>query len=178
MAKASMNKNLGVSITCPQGLGETDRGRCVDRAACLLPPLVCMLCPIPPALIAQGGRNNINRHLAAKLTGLISSPWTPPANVIRRLRASKTLGTISRGLALARAVARYLERAPQADSIPLRKLLPIHNAVPNAIDAQDAKALATMLRRQGLPVEKRRGRPFLVVSDHVRAFVRAHKEAA
>lgn len=173
-----MRRQKGLSITCPAGLGETDRGRCIDRAACLLPPLVCMLCPIPPVLIAQGGRNNINRHLAARLPGLISSPWTPPAEVVRQLRVSHKPRTISRGLALARAVSRYLEQTPQADSIPLGKLLPIHNAVPMAVDVTSLKDFASIVRRQALPLEWRRGRPFLVVSDHVRAFVRAHKEAA
>lgn len=67
-----------ISITCPNGFGETDRARCLDRAACLLPPLACLLCNIPVALIAQGGTDPVNRKLAARLPGLISCPWKAP----------------------------------------------------------------------------------------------------
>ncbi len=67
-----------VSITCPNGFGETDRVRCLDRAACLLPPLACLLCHIPVVLIAQGGMDPMNRKIAARLPGLISCPWKAP----------------------------------------------------------------------------------------------------
>ncbi|MHC1791832.1 hypothetical protein [Solidesulfovibrio sp.] len=167
-----------ISITCPNGFGETDRSRCFDRARRLLPPMVCLLCPIPIILVAEGGRDNVNRQVFCRLDSLISSPWTPPPAVVRQIRASRAPRTITRGLALSRAVARYLAKAAGADLISLQKLLPIYNAVPMAVDLADVGELARVIRRQGLPLQFRQGRPFLVVSDHLRAFVRAHKEAA
>lgn len=67
-----------ISITCPNGFGETDRARCLDRAVCLIPPLACLLCNIPVVLIAQGGADPVNRKLAARLPGMISCPWKAP----------------------------------------------------------------------------------------------------
>lgn len=167
-----------VSITCPHGHGETDRSRCLDRAVCLLPPLTCLLCPIPMVLIAEGGRDNINRKVFRRLDSLISSPWTPPPAVLREIRISRLPGTIARGRSLAMAMGSYLSRSPYAERIPLRGLLSIHNAIPRAIDVQTVEDLARVCRRQGLSVSWQHGRAFLVVSDHVRAFVRAYVKAA
>lgn len=164
-----------LSITCPNGFGDTDRDRCFDRACCLLPPLACLLCQIPMVLVAEGGRDNLNRQVAARLPGLISSPWTPPPAVMREVRASRVPRTIGRGLALSQAVASYLEKNPEAEKILLTHLLRTYNNVPLAIDLPDVPALASICRRQCLPLLFRMGRTYLIVSDHLRAFVRAHK---
>ena len=66
---------MNQSIICPAGLGETDISRCLDR----MPETAqCLLCPIPVALIASGGTDNLNKHIAARLRHQISCPWTPP----------------------------------------------------------------------------------------------------
>ena len=66
---------MPTSITCPYGLGETDRTRCVDR----MPGSErCLRCPVPVALIASSGVDNLNRHVAARLRYRLSCPWTPP----------------------------------------------------------------------------------------------------
>jgi hypothetical protein len=162
------------TITCPQGFGETDRARCIDRAAVALDGTGCLLCPIPPVLIALGGEDELNQRLANRLQGLLSSAWTPPA----RKTPPSTFHKLSRGKGLSKAVAHYLASYPGATSIPLTKLLRIHNATQSAMDISSVDSLATAIRRQGLPLMWRGGRPFLTISEHTRAFLRSHKEAA
>lgn len=152
-------------VECPEGQGTTDRRRCFDLA---LTRPACWRCPIPVALIAHDGEDAVNRAAAACLSPLLSCPWTPPA----LQKASR--GAIPRAKALSLAIRAYLAKHPHAERLSISRLLPVHNAVPNAVDAPDAKALAALLRRQGLPLEWSKGRPFLKISDHVRAFVRAY----
>uniref|UniRef100_I2Q2L9 Uncharacterized protein n=1 Tax=Desulfovibrio sp. U5L TaxID=596152 RepID=I2Q2L9_9BACT len=68
----------GLTITCPEGYGETDRAACVKRVT-NQPGSRCLFCRIPVALIAADGDDEWNRIAAARLSTLISSSWPRPA---------------------------------------------------------------------------------------------------
>jgi hypothetical protein len=170
---------MTITITCPHGFGETDRSRCVDRVACLLPHLVCVTCPVPVALIAIDGMDA--DAVAGRLTRLLSSAWTPP--VVPRKCTRPFNGSMPRGKALALALRRTLglgkAKQPAPAKVGLAKLLRDYRRLDRAPHLADVEHLRRALRQCGLPMTAA-GNSFVVEAcDHVRAFVRSYyKEAA
>lgn len=93
------------TITCPNGFGETDRHRCFDRAACPGSPRVCLLCPIPFVLVAEGGTDSVNRRLFARLKGLLSKGR-------KRQRKPVPLSPLTQ------EVLRYMDKAVAVQAVP------------------------------------------------------------
>lgn len=171
----------GGMITCPHGQGETDRVRCIDRAAAAPEGTGCLLCPVPPVLIAYGGEDETNRRLAARLSELLSSPWTPPA--VKRpppipSPKSKPVRVPTPGRIMALAIHKALGLGTRRERplSSLSRLLTIYNTIPGVTPLSDAAALYRALRRFGLPVTRSATSSYsLEANAHVRAFVRSHK---
>jgi hypothetical protein len=172
------------SITCPQGLGDTDRTRCIDRAACLLPPMACACCPIPMILIAEG-RDNFNRRIAGRLRKYISSPWKGPAIPRRRkptpIREPKPTPGLFMAIAIRTALA--LDTARPQPKASLSRLLTVYNQTPGVTPLANQAALYRALRRFGLPVRRASSSLYskaynIEPNDHIRAFVRGYCKAA
>lgn len=186
---------MTISITCPHGCGETDRGRCLDRATPPLDRRVCRACLIPARLIAWGGLDPLNRRLAAGLVGLISSPWTPPAQkpaaaaqpkakpapkpAKPAIRQPPRHGSIPRHRALAMALAAALQTC-RGGVVPEKALERRYRAVKHAPALKGPGDILRVVRRAGLPVQRLSANRLVVpVNDHVRAFIRCYiKEAA
>lgn len=158
-------------ITCPHGYGETDRIRCLDRVAVLLPPLVCLLCPIPIYLIADPDQGGINRALVARL-----APSLSPSKSLR----DRLPPVVPRAEGLAIAMAAAMQTEEGQERLSLSGLLRRINAIPGVPDLPDMDALRRLIRSQGLRLERgNNGRFCLPVNDRTRAFVRCYsKEAA
>lgn len=171
----------GGMITCPHGQGETDRARCVDRAMAAPEGTGCLLCPVPPVLIALGGEDEINQQLASRLSGLLSCPWTPPVLTPPPLLSSPRLKpgpkpTPGRIMALAIYKALSFGSRRELPKTGLSRLLTIYNKIPGVTPLPDSAALYRALRRFGLPVTRSASRSYsLEANAHVRAFVRSYK---
>lgn len=161
-----------ISITCPSGFGKTDRNRCMDQVSCLLPSLTCLRCPIPVVLVAAEGDDICNRALAARLPGLISSPWTPPKQFLRPVKNLKRLLPRHRALALALVAA--ITASPRGE-ITERIMESRYLAVKNAPPLRNRGDMMRIIRAAGLPVQRKSKNQLVIpVNDHVRAFVRAY----
>ena len=186
---------MTISITCPNGHGETDRRRCLDRAT---PPRAmrqCSVCLIPARLIARGGVDPLNRRLAAGLVGLISSPWTPPAQkpaaaaqpkakpapkpAKPAVRQPPRHGSIPRHRALAMALAAALQTC-RGGVVPETALARRSNAIKPAPALKGDSDILRVVRQAGLPVQRLSANRLVVpVNDRVKAFIRCYiKEAA
>ena len=170
---------MTITITCPAGLGETDKGRCLDRAAASPPRGVCLTCRLPIALIAWGGADPVNVALAAGLEGLIVTPQPGSARPLPVVTPApaKRHGNRPRHEALALALASAM-RTRRNGVVPERVLERHYRAVPGAPAL--TQSILRVVRQAGLPVERTAPSRLVVpINAHVRAFVRAYtKEAA
>lgn len=167
---------MAIAIDCPAGLGVTDKGRCLDRAATSPPGGVCLTCFAPVALIAWGGDDPVNAALASRLAGLVVS--RRPAALEKVAEAEpKRHGKRTRHEALALALASAM-RTRRDGVVPEVMLLRHYRAVSGAPAL--TKSILRVVRAAGLPVDRTAPSRLVVpINEHVRAFVRAYvKEAA
>jgi hypothetical protein len=169
---------MTIAINCPAGLGVTDKGRCLDRAAASPPRGVCLTCFAPVALIAWGGDDPVNAALAAGLEGLIVTPQAGPARPLPVVTpaAPKRHGVLPRHEALAMALASAMRT--RRDGVVPEKVLERHyRAVPAAPELK--QNILRVVRAAGLPVERTAPSRLVVpINAHVRAFVRAYVKEA
>lgn len=157
-------------ILCPHGFGETDLVQCLDRTADKKVRKTCLRCPLPVILIALDGQDAVNQAVAARLVRALSCPWPKPAYT------GFVPHTIPRAKGLAMALSAAMRTKAGQTRISLSDLRRRFNAIPGAPDLPDVATLRTLIRTQGLRMDRLANNTFVLpVTDHVRAFVRSYK---